>query len=113
MLGPPRPVAAFIAVCALALWGLPPAAWTPVQVLSSAIGVGALLPQILLNFRQGSTGEWSAITAGLSTAGNGLRVFTTVQLTGDPVLMVVRGRPGDPAAAGPRAASSRVDSAKA
>lgn len=51
-------------------------------------GVGALLPQILLNHRQGSTGEWSAITAGLSSAGNGLRVFTTVQLTGDPILMV-------------------------
>lgn len=83
-------VVVFFAACAFALWGLPPSAWTPVQVISSAIGVGALVPQILLNYRQGSSGNWSGITAGASTAGNGLRVFTTIQLTGDPVLIVVR-----------------------
>ena len=58
-----------------------------VQVASTTTGVGALIPQILLNLKQGNSGEWSPLTAGLSTAGNAVRVFTTVQLTQDPLLL--------------------------
>ena len=61
----------------------------PLQVASTTVGVGALIPQILLNLRQGNSGEWSLVTASLSTAGNVIRVLTTLQLTQDPILLAV------------------------
>lgn len=49
---------------------------------------GALVPQILMNLRNKSAGEWSVASAAMSTAGNAVKVFTTVQLAGsDPVLL--------------------------
>lgn len=74
---------------------------------------GAMVPQIMLNFRRQDTGkpsmhllppdhvcrplkppwflpyagEWSILTAFMTTCGNALRVFTTLQLTQDPILL--------------------------
>eukprot|EP00873_Tetraselmis_striata_P003250 jgi/Tetstr1/423514/TSEL_014190.t1 len=64
-----------------------PAVLSGMQIAATCVLTGAIIPQILLNFKQQGTGEWSLITAVLSTAGNGLRVFTTLQLTRDPILL--------------------------
>lgn len=66
---------------------LAPALLSAMQIAATGVLTGAIIPQIVLNFQQKGTGEWSLITAVLSTAGNGLRVFTTVQLTMDPILL--------------------------
>ena len=68
------------------------------QAASSAVGSGAVLPQIALNALRGGSGEFSAITATLLTAGNALRAWTTLTLTHDPILLAgfgagVRARP--------------------
>ena len=34
-----------------------------------------------------AAGEWSIITAIMSTGGNAIRIFTTLQLTHDPLLL--------------------------
>jgi hypothetical protein len=47
----------------------------------------ALLPQLAKNFKGRTSGGWSPISAGLSTAGNAIRVFTTMQLTHDMLLL--------------------------
>jgi hypothetical protein len=57
------------------------------QVAASAMGSGAVIPQIVLNARRGSSGEFSAVTASLLTAGNALRAWTTLTLTHDPILL--------------------------
>ena len=49
---------------------------------------GARIPQIFLNFRRGSSGELSGASTGLSVAGNLARVFTTIALVGDPLILV-------------------------
>jgi len=58
------------------------------QSAASVVVISALLPQLWLNERTKSSGGWSPITAGLAVAGNGVRVFTTLQLTGDTLLLV-------------------------
>jgi|APGre2960657444_1045066.scaffolds.fasta_scaffold00534_3 mannose-P-dolichol utilization defect protein 1 len=78
------------AFCALLCWaaaGLPPVALALLQLLSSVVVTSALLPQLLLNARRRSSGGWSPLTAGLSACGNALRVFTTLQLTHDALLL--------------------------
>jgi hypothetical protein len=52
-----------------------------------AMSLGARVPQIVLNHKRGNTGELSLITSGLSCAGNAARLFTTVVLTSDLVLL--------------------------
>jgi hypothetical protein len=47
----------------------------------------ALTSQIILNFRRKSSGEFSPITAILAAAGNALRVFTTLVVTHDGLLL--------------------------
>ena len=44
------------------------------------------MPQILLNHRQRAT-QWSPVTAGLSVLGAATRVFTTLRLTKDALLL--------------------------
>ena len=46
----------------------------------------AQIPQILLSFKLKKS-SWSIISAGLSTIGNMIRVFTTATLTGDPLIL--------------------------
>lgn len=59
------------------------------QAAAALLGAGAVLPQILLNARQGGSGEFSVVTAALLTGGNVLRGWTTVELAGaDPVLLL-------------------------
>ena len=70
------------------------------------VGTGALLPQIALNARTRSTGDYSPVTAALACAGCLIRLFTTEQLAGgDPLLLAGFGvgllaRGLDPFAAG-------------
>jgi len=49
--------------------------------------VGARLPQIILNIRRGGTGELSSTTFLLLVAGNLVRVYTSLMLTGDLLLI--------------------------
>ncbi len=79
--------AAYAALLAAAAVGLQPAVLTGMQLVSSVVVTSALLPQLLLNAQRKSSGGWSPLTAGLSTAGNAIRVFTTVQLTHDALLL--------------------------
>lgn len=46
----------------------------------------AQVPQIALSFKLKKS-SWSIISAGLSTIGNAIRVFTTATLTGDPLIL--------------------------
>jgi len=60
---------------------------TAAQVTASAAGSGAVVPQILENFRRRGSGEFSVVTATLLTLGNALRWWTTQELTHDPLLL--------------------------
>ncbi|KAJ3159979.1 hypothetical protein HDU86_001244 [Geranomyces michiganensis] len=51
------------------------------------IGVASKLPQIANNYSAKSTGQLSAITVFLQSAGSAARVFTTLQEIDDPVLL--------------------------
>lgn len=51
------------------------------------LALGGRLPQIILNLRRGNSGELSGASVGLSVAGNLARVFTTVALVGDPIIL--------------------------
>lgn len=79
--------AAYAALLGAAVVGLPPAVLNSLQICASVAGTSALLPQLWLNATRRSSGGWSPLTAGLSSAGNAVRVFTTVQLTGDPLML--------------------------
>jgi PQ loop repeat len=56
-----------------------------------AMSLGARIPQIWLNVQRGNTGELSLLTCGLSCAGNVVRLFTTLVLTNDVVLLAGTG----------------------
>lgn len=56
--------------------------------LAIFIMIASKLPQIWLNFRNGSTGQLSAITVGLTFLGSVARVFTTLQEMPDDAMMV-------------------------
>jgi uncharacterized protein with PQ loop repeat len=57
------------------------------QAVSSAILALAMLPQLALAYRTGTCG-YSRITALLGVGGNAVRVFTTLQLTKDALVLV-------------------------
>jgi mannose-P-dolichol utilization defect protein 1 len=66
----------------------------PMQVLAVlqasnilTMALGSRLPQIILNMRRGNAGVLSVMTCLLNVAGNTARIFTTVVLTGDMLLM--------------------------
>jgi hypothetical protein len=79
--------AAYVALLAAGAAGLPDVALSALQLVATVSVTGALLPQLWLNARRRSSGGWSPVTAGLSAAGNALRVFTTLQLTRDALLL--------------------------
>lgn len=58
------------------------------QLATIPIFSGSRLPQIWSNFSSGSTGQLSVITFFLNFAGSCARVFTTMQETSDPTLLV-------------------------
>ena len=49
--------------------------------------LGTPCPQILLNLRRGNSGELSLLSCALSLAGNLARVFTTLVLVRDPIIL--------------------------
>jgi len=57
------------------------------QTLSIAMNISARVPQILMNFVSGSTGQLAFITTFLNFAGSGARVFTTVQEVNDQLIL--------------------------
>lgn len=74
------------------VWLLSPCC--PLQVLAVlqasniiTMALGSRLPQIILNMRRGNAGVLSVMTCILNVAGNTARIFTTVVLTGDMLLM--------------------------
>lgn len=75
-------------VALAAALALPKAGLQRLQAASTVVTSAALLPQIMSNFAAHSRGGWSPISAGLSTIGNALRVFTTLKLAnGNPLLL--------------------------
>jgi len=66
----------------------PAAALQQLQGAAALVITLALLPQIVSNFLRRSGGGWSPISAGLSTGGNAIRIFTTVQLAGGNKLLM-------------------------
>ncbi|KAF4708823.1 Mannose-P-dolichol utilization defect 1 protein, partial [Perkinsus olseni] len=55
------------------------------------LGIAARLPQIVLNFKQGSTGHLAFLTFFLSFMGNLARIFTTLKQLSDPVTLASHG----------------------
>lgn len=51
------------------------------------MALGSRLPQIILNMRRGNAGVLSVTTCLLNVAGNAARVFTTIVLTGDVLML--------------------------
>lgn len=51
------------------------------------MALGSRLPQIVLNWRRGDAGMLSVVSCGLNVAGNAARIFTTLVLTRDPLLL--------------------------
>mmetsp|Transcript_2292 Transcript_2292/g.3614 ORF Transcript_2292/g.3614 Transcript_2292/m.3614 type:complete len:296 (-) Transcript_2292:346-1233(-) len=66
---------------------IPPSVLSTIQIISIALCVSANLPQILLTY-QLKHASWSWITAMLSSAGCGVRIFTTLQLTKDKLALL-------------------------
>lgn len=54
----------------------------------SIVAIGGRLPQIVLNIRRGNSGELSITTSALNLAGNMARMFTTLVLTQDSLLLI-------------------------
>lgn len=67
--------------------GLPAWALSGLQATATLVTTTALLPQLVQNQQNRSAGGWSPVTASLSALGNGARVFTTLTLTRDPLLL--------------------------
>jgi mannose-P-dolichol utilization defect protein 1 len=86
-------VAAFAAGGALLFSGVcsVPALRALQAVSVALLALGGRLPQIVLNLRRGDSGELSLISCGLSVAGNLARVFTTLTLVGDPIILATAG----------------------
>lgn len=85
-------MAVFGALAALSAWLLSPAcpSGTLAALQASTIltmALGSRLPQIVLNWRRGNAGMLSVISCGLNVAGNAARIFTTLVLTRDPLLL--------------------------
>ena len=79
--------AALLALAASGVLLRSPQVLASMQLCGNAVMMSALLPQLILNESTKSSGGWSPLTAALSTAGNAVRIFTTLQLTGDGILL--------------------------
>ena len=64
--------------------------WTAgaAQTVATTLTTVSLLPQVLSNFKAHTSGGWSPISAFLSTGGNAVRIFTTLTVTKDPLLLI-------------------------
>lgn len=61
---------------------LPPSLWSFLPLSNLPLLLISRIPQIIQNFKQGSTGQLSGITTFLTFAGSLARVFTTIQEVG-------------------------------
>jgi hypothetical protein len=82
----------FGSLAALSAWLLSPACPPPMLAALQAstiltMALGSRLPQIILNWRRGNAGMLSVMSCGLNVAGNAARIFTTLVLTRDPLLL--------------------------
>lgn len=59
---------------------------TAMQIASITMCNYANVPQIIDQFRAGKA-SWSWITAAMSTTGNGIKIFATKTLSGDPIIV--------------------------
>jgi hypothetical protein len=57
------------------------------SVAVAVMALGSRLPQIVLNMRRGNAGMLSVTTCLLNVAGNAARIFTTIVLTGDLLML--------------------------
>ena len=80
-------LAAFLGVLYVLVTRAPQALLQTLQAISAMMLSLAIVPQLALNFRTGTCG-WSMYSAMLSTMGNGIRVFTTLQVTKDRLVLV-------------------------
>ena len=78
---------AFLGVLYVLVTRAPQALLQVLQAISGMMLSLAIIPQIALNFRTGTCG-WSMYSALLSTMGNAIRVFTTLQVTKDKLVLV-------------------------
>lgn len=81
--------AAFAAACAWLFSSLCPIevlGWLQMSTIV-VMAVGARMPQIWLNWRRGNAGVLSVATCCLNVAGCVVRIFTTVVLTGDTIIL--------------------------
>lgn len=81
-------MAAFSAATAAVVFSpaIPPKLLQSLQLLAIVVCNYANIPQILLTFKT-KKASWSWITASMSMAGNIIRIFTTMQLTQDLLVM--------------------------
>eukprot|EP00929_Paragymnodinium_shiwhaense_P075488 TRINITY_DN38599_c0_g1_i1.p2 TRINITY_DN38599_c0_g1~~TRINITY_DN38599_c0_g1_i1.p2 ORF type:complete len:230 (-),score=58.08 TRINITY_DN38599_c0_g1_i1:198-887(-) len=66
---------------------LPPALLPAFGLTPTILGAVARVPQIMLNFRQGHTGNQSCITWGMSFTGNCIRILTTLAAVSDVITL--------------------------
>lgn len=80
---------AYIAVCITLMGGTTPVEWLwSAQALNIPIIVVAKLIQIYTNYKNGSTGQLSAVTCAMLFFGSVARIFTSYQETGDSMLIL-------------------------
>ncbi len=73
-----------------ALWPLMSPKWQcllHLQVSTIAVGILGRVPQVILNFSRGDAGVLSASSCAMNLAGNLARVFTSMVLTGDALVL--------------------------
>ena len=66
---------------------LSPAVLSSIQIVRLALDSYSLLPQIVLNY-QARAFSYSVVTASMGFVGNAIRVFTTLVLVKDPLVLV-------------------------
>jgi mannose-P-dolichol utilization defect protein 1 len=80
---------ALVLTCAWALVAAPIDSLAFASIASTILNSGALVPQIILNARRGSSGDYSPLTAAIASGGCILRLFTVVRLSSsDPLLLI-------------------------
>ena len=80
---------AYAGAALLLLLGSPPPRLLAVlQVWATSLLMISLIPQLYLNYSRKEPGQYSPVTAGLSVLGNSIRIFTTLTLTKDPLLLL-------------------------
>lgn len=70
----------------LFIQNMPPTILSSLQIFRLFLDAYSLIPQILMNFRNRSF-SYSVITATIGAFGNSIRIFTTMQLVKDPLVL--------------------------